>query len=104
VKSVSALDHTIASNGTLLNMKFTPSTLVGEVGDENFINMMKVYFRRKGFHNQINVISRDLLEDAVKHPEKYKGLIIRVAGYSAFFTELDPSLQQDLINRTELEF
>jgi len=104
VKSVSALDHSIASNGTLLNMKFTPSTLMGEVGDENFINMMKVYFRRKGLHNQINVISRDVLEDAVKNPALYKGLIVRVAGYSAFFTELDPSLQQDLINRTELEF
>lgn len=104
VKSVSTLDHGIASNGTLLNMKFTPSTLMGEVGDENFINMMKIYFQRKGMHNQINVISRAVLEDAVKHPEKYKGLIIRVAGYSAFFTELDPSLQQDLINRTELEF
>lgn len=104
VKSVSSLDHMIASNGTLLNMKFTPSTLMGEVGDENFINMMKVYFRRKGFHNQINVISREVLEDAMKNPAKYKGLIIRVAGYSAFFTEIDPSLQRDLINRTELEF
>jgi len=104
VKSVSSLDHSIASNGTLLNMKFTPTTLMGEVGDENFINMMKVYFRRKGLHNQINVISRDVLQDAVKNPSKYKGLIVRVAGYSAFFTELDPSLQQDLINRTELEF
>ncbi|NMB40617.1 MAG: formate C-acetyltransferase/glycerol dehydratase family glycyl radical enzyme [Firmicutes bacterium] len=104
VKSVSTLDHCIASNGTLLNMKFTPSTLAGEVGDENFINMMQVYFQRKGMHNQINVISREVLEDAVKNPEQYKGLIVRVAGYSAFFTELDPSLQQDLIERTELEF
>lgn len=104
VKSVSKLDHGIASNGTLLNMKFTPSTLSGEIGDENFINMMKIYFKRKGMHNQINVISRETLEDAVKRPEKYKGLIVRVAGYSAFFTELDPSLQRDLINRTELEF
>lgn len=104
VKSVSALDHNIASNGTLLNMKFTPSTLMGEVGDENFINMMKIYFQRKGNHNQINVISREVLQEAVKNPAKYKGLIVRVAGYSAFFTELDPSLQQDLVNRTELEF
>ncbi len=104
VKSVSSLDHMIASNGTLLNMKFTPSTLMGEIGDENFINMMKVFFRRKGHHNQINVISREVLEDAMKNPAKYKGLIIRVAGYSAFFTEIDPSLQRDLINRTELEF
>jgi len=104
VKSVAALDHGIASNGTLLNMKFSPSTLAGEVGDENFIGMMQVYFQRKGMHNQINVISRATLEDAMAHPDKYKGLIVRVAGYSAFFTELDPSLQQDIIERTELEF
>jgi pyruvate-formate lyase len=104
VKSVSTLDHLIASNGTLLNMRFAPSTLQGEIGDENFINMMKVFFRRKGFHNQINVVSRETLIDAQKNPEKYKGLIVRVAGYSAFFTELDPRLQQDIIDRTELEF
>jgi formate C-acetyltransferase len=85
-------------------MRFAPSTLQGEIGDENFINMMKVFFRRKGFHNQINVVSRETLIDAQKNPEKYKGLIVRVAGYSAFFTELDPRLQQDIIDRTELEF
>lgn len=104
VKSVSRLDHGIASNGTLLNMRFTPSTLAGDVGDENFIGMMKVYFQRKGMHNQINVISRETLEDAMQHPEKHKGLIVRVAGYSAFFTELDPSVQLDILERTELSF
>ena len=65
---------------------------------------MKVYFKRGGLHNQINVVNREVLEAAMEHPEKYKGLIIRVAGYSAFFTELDPSLQRDLIERTELSF
>ncbi len=104
VKSVSVLDHSIASNGTLLNMKFTPSTLSGDVGDENLINMLKVYFKRKAFHTQFNVVSRDVLEDAQVHPENYAGLVVRVAGYSAYFTELDPDLQQDIINRTELEF
>jgi len=104
VKSVSRLDHSIASNGTLLNMRFTPSTLAGDAGDENFIGMMKVFFQRKGMHNQINVISRETLEDAMENPEKYKGLIVRVAGYSAFFTELDPSVQKDILERTELSF
>jgi len=103
-KSVSKLDHIIASNGTLLNMKFTPSTLVGNVGDENFIDMMKVYFQRKAFHNQINVVGRETLEAAQREPDKYRGLIVRVAGYSAYFTELDVSLQKDLIERTELAF
>ena len=103
-KSVSRLDHGIASNGTLLNMKFAPSTLAGDAGDENFIGMMKVYFRRKGLHNQINVTNRATLEDAMENPEKYQGLIVRVAGYSAFFTELDRSTQQDILERTELSF
>lgn len=104
ILSVSKLDHSIASNGTLLNQKYSPSTLAGEMGVENFINLMKVYFKRGGLHNQINVVNREILEAAMEHPEKYKGLIIRVAGYSAFFTELDPSLQRDLIERTELSF
>jgi pyruvate formate-lyase/glycerol dehydratase family glycyl radical enzyme len=104
VKSVARLDHGIASNGTLLNMRFSPSTLKGDVGDENFIGMMKVYFQRKGMHNQINVVNRATLEDAMENPSKYKGLIVRVAGYSAFFTELDPSVQRDILERTELSF
>ena len=104
VKSVSSLDHLIASNGTLLNMKFTPSTMAGDIGDENFINLMKVYFERKGFHNQINVVSKEVLEDAVAHPENYSGLLVRVAGYSAFFTELDSALQRDIIERASHEF
>lgn len=104
VMSVSRLDHGIASNGTLLNQKYSPSTLEGEMGDENFINLMKVYFKRGGMHNQINVMGKELLEDAYKNPQKYKGLIVRVAGYSAFFTELDPTIQRDLIERTEMSF
>ncbi len=104
VKSVSSLDHLIASNGTLLNMKFTPSTMAGDIGDKNFINLIKVYFERKGFHNQINVVSKEVLEDAVAHPENYSGLLVRVAGYSAFFTELDAALQRDIIERASHEF
>ena len=104
VKSVSKLDHMSASNGTLLNMKFAPSTIAGNVGDENFVDMMKVYFQRKAFHNQINVIDRETLLAAQKDPDKYRGLIVRVAGYSAYFTEMDVSLQKDLIERTEYVF
>jgi formate C-acetyltransferase len=103
-KSVSSLDHARASNGTLLNTRFAPSTLEGETGDENFMASMRVYFERKGMHNQINVISSEVLKDAMENPEKYKGLIVRVAGYSAFFTELDSSLQKDLIERTEMSY
>ena len=63
-------------------MKFTPSTMAGDIGDKNFINLIKVYFERKGFHNQINVVSKEVLEDVVAHPENYSGLLVRVAGYS----------------------
>jgi len=99
--SVSHLDHFIASNGTLFNMKFHPTALAGTQGLENFVSLVRGYFDRKGTHMQFNVVSRDTLRDAQKHPEKYKGLVVRVAGYSALFTTLSRALQDDIINRTE---
>ncbi len=102
--SVSILDHGIASNGTLFNQKFHPSALSGEAGLENFINLIRTYFDRKGSHVQFNVVSRDTLLDAQKHPENYKHLVVRVAGYSALFTTLSKSLQDDIIRRTEQGF
>lgn len=99
--SVAKLDHYIASNGTLFNMKFHPSALAGRSGLESFAALIRAYFDQKGSHMQFNVVSRETLEDAQKHPEKYKSLVVRVAGYSALFTTLSKSLQDDIINRTE---
>lgn len=99
--SVSHLDHFIASNGTLFNMKFHPTALAGTQGLENFVSLVRGYFDRKGTHMQFNVVSRETLRDAQAHPEKYKGLVVRVAGYSALFTTLSRALQDDIINRTE---
>ncbi len=99
--SVSTLDHHIASNGTLFNMKFHPSALKGTSGLEAFCALVRGYFDRKGSHIQFNVVDRDTLLDAQKNPEKYRGLVVRVAGYSALFTTLSKSLQDDIINRTE---
>ena len=99
--SVSRLDHGIASNGTLFNMKFHPSALSGESGIESFIALIRGYFDQKGSHMQFNVVSRETLRDAQAHPEKYSSLVVRVAGYSALFTTLSKSLQDDIINRTE---
>ena len=99
--SVSKLDHYIASNGTLFNMKFHPSALAGESGLESFVALVRGYFDQKGSHMQFNVVSRETLRDAQKNPEKYKSLVVRVAGYSALFTTLSRSLQDDIINRTE---
>ena len=99
--SVSRLDHYIASNGTLFNQKFHPSALSGRAGLENFVALIRSYFDQKGSHMQFNVVSRETLLDAQKYPEKYKHLVVRVAGYSALFTTLSRSLQDDIINRTE---
>ncbi len=99
--SVAKLDHGIASNGTLFNMKFHPSALEGDSGLESFAALIRGYFDQKGMHMQFNVVSRETLRDAQKHPEKYKSLVVRVAGYSALFTTLSKSLQDDIINRTE---
>ena len=99
--SVSRLDHFIASNGTLFNQKFHPSALSGREGLETFSAMIRSYFDQKGSHVQFNVVDRQTLLDAQKNPEQYKHLVVRVAGYSALFTTLSRSLQDDIINRTE---
>lgn len=99
--SVARLDHGIASNGTLFNQKFHPSALEGRVGLEKFSALIRSFFDQKGMHMQFNVVTRETLLDAQQNPEKYKTLVVRVAGYSALFTTLSRSLQDDIINRTE---
>lgn len=99
--SVSRLDHFIVSNGTLFNQKFHPSALSGREGLEKFVALIRGYFDQKGMHMQFNVVDRQTLLDAQEHPEKYKHLVVRVAGYSALFTTLSRSLQDDIIRRTE---
>ena len=98
--SVSMLDHMIASNGTLFNQKFHPSALTGQEGLEKFVALLRTFFENKGMHMQFNVVSVETLLDAQKHPEKYRSLVVRVAGYSAHFTTLSKSLQDDIIKRT----
>ena len=102
--SVSRLDHFIVSNGTLFNQKFHPSALSGREGLEKFVALIRGYFDQKGMHMQFNVVDRQTLQDAQEHPEKYKHLVVRVAGYSALFTTLSRSLQDDIIRRTEQGF
>ncbi|WP_331463163.1 glycyl radical protein [Konateibacter massiliensis] len=102
--SVAKLDHFIASNGTLFNQKFHPSALSGTKGLQNFVSFIRAFFDEKGMHMQFNVVSRETLLDAQAHPENYKNLVVRVAGYSALFTTLSRSLQDDIINRTTQGF
>ena len=102
--SVAKLEQGVASNGTLLNQKFHPSALAGMSGLTKFVALIRSYFDQKGMHMQFNVVTRETLLDAQKNPEKYKTLVVRVAGYSALFTTLSRSLQDDIINRTEQGF
>ena len=102
--SVAKLDHMIASNGTLFNQKFHPSALSGIEGLQKFAALIRAFFDQKGMHMQFNVVSRETLLDAQAHPEKYRNLVVRVAGYSALFTTLSKSLQDDIINRTTQGF
>jgi pyruvate formate-lyase/glycerol dehydratase family glycyl radical enzyme len=104
VNSVSCLDHHIASNGTLFNQKFHPSAMEGESGLNNLAALVRAFFDQKGMHVQFNVVSREKLIDAQNHPENYKDLVVRVAGYSAHFTSLDRLIQDDIIARTEHSF
>ena len=102
--SVAKLDHFIVSNGTLFNQKFHPSALSGREGLEKFVALIRSYFDQKGMHMQFNVVSRETLLDAQAHPENYKHLVVRVAGYSALFTTLSKSLQDEIIRRPEQGF
>ena len=99
--SVAKLDHFLASNGTLYNQKFHPSALEGEKGLHNMCSLIRGYFDHKGMHVQFNVINRETLQAAQREPEKYRDLVIRIAGYSAQFISLDKSIQDDIIERTE---
>lgn len=94
----------IASNGTLLNQKFHPSALSGQEGLNNLAALVRSYFDQKGMHVQFNVIGKETLEKAQQNPEKYKNLVVRVAGYSAHFVSLDKTIQDDIISRTEQHF
>lgn len=100
IRSAAKIDH-IKTGGTLLNQKFTPSLLATEEGAENLVYLIRSYFRMDGHHIQFNVVNAATLRDAQKHPESYKDLIVRVAGYSDYFNDLGEDLQNEIICRTE---
>jgi formate C-acetyltransferase len=95
------LDNYLTTNGSLLNLKFSPKTIEGEAGLNKMADFLMAFTKLKIQHVQFNVISADTLKDAKTHPERYTGLVVRVAGYSAFFVELSPEIQDDIIARTE---
>ena len=103
IKSCAKMDH-LSTGGTLLNQKFTPSVVAGENGLEQMANLVRSYFNLDGHHIQFNVIDRQTLINAQKHPDEYRDLIVRVAGYSDHFRNLDKALQDEIIQRTEQSF
>ena len=85
-----------------MNVKFQPRLFQGAEGYKNLGALLEGYFAKGGMHAQINVVGRETLEDAMLHPEKYRNLLVRVVGYSAYFVSLSPEQQRELIQRTEL--
>jgi len=100
LKSASKIDH-LRTGGTLLNQKFTPQLLESEKGITSVTKLIRSYFRMNGHHIQFNVVTAETLRDAQKHPEKYRDLIVRVAGYSDYFNDLGEALQNEIVRRTE---
>jgi pyruvate formate-lyase/glycerol dehydratase family glycyl radical enzyme len=100
IRSVAKMDH-VRTGGTLLNQKFTPQVLNNEEGLEKLVQLIRTYFRLDGHHIQFNVVDAATLRLAQQHPEQYRSLIVRVAGYSDYFCDLSKTLQDEIIARTE---
>lgn len=100
LKSVSKINHEVHTSGTLLNMRLDPASVAGDVGLARVANIIRTFVDLNIYHIQFNVINSDILRKAQNNPEKYKSLIVRVAGYSAYFTELCKEMQDDIIQRT----
>jgi len=101
IKSVANIDHILLSDGAIFNLRFSPSVFENEDKVRKFIALIKTYFDLEGMEMQFNVISTKTLRDAQKHPEKYRDLMVRVAGYTAPFVSLDKAVQDAIIARTE---
>jgi len=102
LNSALKIDH-LKTGGTLLNQKFAPDFFKDESSIRKVCQLIRGYFRMDGHHIQFNVVSADTLRDAQQHPEKHQDLIVRVAGYSDYFNDLGPELQDEIIRRTEHE-
>jgi pyruvate formate-lyase/glycerol dehydratase family glycyl radical enzyme len=100
MNSALSFDH-LKTGGTLLNLKFTPGFFSSGSAIRKLTHLIRGYFMKNGHHVQFNVVSADTLRDARKHPERYQDLIVRVAGYSDYFNDLGPELQEEIIARTE---
>jgi formate C-acetyltransferase len=102
IKSLGKMDQ-IKSGGTLLNQRFLPSVLEGDEGIENLTHLIRAYFKLNGHHIQFNIVDSETLKNAQAAPDEYRDLLVRVAGYSDYFVDLDKHHQEEIIARTEHE-
>lgn len=100
--SATCYNHATSQNSQL-NMKIHPSVIKGREGARKFLEMIKAYLRRGAFHAQFNIVDSRMLQDAQKHPDKYRGLMVRVAGFTQYWVELGKQIQDEVIARTEYE-
>jgi len=100
MRSAAKMDH-VRTGGTLLNLKFSPQALADDAGIDKLASLVRSYFRLDGHHVQFNVVNAATLRDAQAHPDRYRDLIVRVAGYSDYFCDLTKALQDEIIARTE---
>ena len=101
LNSIVKLPTLLITGGQLLNQKYSPDLIKSEDQFEKFVGIIKTFINLKGWHIQFNIISRDTLQAAKEDPEKYRDIVVRVAGYCAQFVTLDPITQEDIIARTE---
>lgn len=104
VNSLTKVDHSLATNGTLMNLRFPQEAVAGVEGRDTLVSFIDEYIAKQAMHVQFNIMSSATMRAAQKKPEDYKDMLVRVAGYSAYFVELGKPLQKDLIQRTELHF
>ena len=101
LNSIVKLPTLLITGGQLLNQKYSPELIKSEDQFEKFVGIIKTFINLKGWHIQFNIISRDTLQAAKEDPEKYRDIVVRVAGYCAQFVTLDPITQEDIIARTK---
>jgi formate C-acetyltransferase len=102
LNSVAKVDSRLAMNGYALNLRFDPETVAGEKGVNILSSLVKGFFSQGGMEMQLNVLDQEMMEDARRNPGKYPGLIVRVAGYCAYFDDLPDSAKAEIITRTRL--
>ena len=103
MRSVAGLTHTKLTNGSVLNMRFDPDVLKSQASMEKFTDLLRIYLLGGGFFVQFNIIDTETLREAQRDPERFRDLLVRVATYSAYFVELSPEMQEDIINRMEFK-